>query len=354
MAAEAEATDILVKMSMTGAEHLIRITGEAATNILAHLIAFLKSTNEKLKGKQKLGGKINTRAFVTSFISSSIIPLSKAELKTLKPELKRLHIPYMQYHSTTDMHSDRKVEISVRKEDIDRFIRVAEQHGIAIVEPYDGKIEELSPAAYEEALKNSGAANVNVEVTEDGVTILENENPSQAPVDPSHPSEPNSGASNSSTVETTAPQAPVQNGLAPGEPFVFNEQAGVDKNLITARSRASAFIKTAREDGRFIPISINKETLFQSLDGNNLTVFIPGTQRDQSLVIPKCDIVTMEADAGHTIRVDLRPDHPYTIRDNAGRNLETVTGLEIKNSGSWDKVMKKAPAVKAPQVGRKR
>lgn len=354
MAAESEATDILVKMSMTGAEHLLRITGEAATNVLAHLIALLKSINEKFKGKQKLGGKINTRAFVTSFISSSIIPLSNAELNTLKPELKRLHIPYMQYHSTKDMRSDGKVEISVRKEDIDRFIRVAELHGIAIVEPYDTQIEELSPAAYEEALKNSSATNVNVEVSEDGVTIHENENPSQAPVDPSHPSEPNSGASNSFTLETTAPDAPAQNGLTPGKPFVFNEKVGVDKNLNTARSQASAFIKTARADGRFIPISINKETLFESIDGNNLTVFIPGTKREQSLIVPKCDIVSMEADGGQTIRVDLRADHLYTIWGNAGETSRTATGLEIKNSGNWDKVLRKAPAVKTPQIGRKR
>ena len=117
MSAEAEATDILVKVALEGVEYFLRISGTVATKGFAAFFALTKTLYEKTKGRQKLGGKINARTFMNTVTSSEIFPLSKTDLEKLKPEMKRLHIRYMQLKSTKDMRSEGKVDIVISRED---------------------------------------------------------------------------------------------------------------------------------------------------------------------------------------------------------------------------------------------
>ena len=210
MSAEAEATDILVRMAMEGIQYCFRFTGEAATKGVALLFAGVRTLYERNKGKQKLGGKVKTRAFLDNFVSSSVFPLSKTDLDKLKPELKRLHIPYIQYKTTKEMKNEGRVEISVRKDDADRFVRLAESLGIASVKPYDLKINELSSEEYEQAMTEGNSKGVEIKISEDGATVNEQENPTQAPTDHSHRLEPNSTESSpfDMTFDDTAGVAP--------------------------------------------------------------------------------------------------------------------------------------------------
>ncbi len=310
MSAEAEATDILVRMTMEGIQYCFRFTGEAASKGLALLFAGVRTLYERNKGKQKLGGKVNTRAFLNNFVSSSVFPLSKNDMEKLKPELKRLHIPYMQYKTTKEMKADGRVEISVRKDDADRFIRLAESLGIASVKPYDIQVNALSSKEYEQALKEGSAKGVDVTIADDGITVNERENPTQAPVAPSLRSEPNSDAS---------------------KPFdlTFDPRAGVAANL------DEAYLVAARRDGRLIPISANKESLLVSETQDTVTLTIPGTKKQERLIVPKSDIVSMNADSGKSVRADLRDTHLYEVVDRNNNSLRKVTGSEIKESGNW-------------------
>lgn len=157
--------------------------------------------------------KINPRTFLTNFTSSSVFPLSQEDFKKLKPELKRLHIPYMQYKTTKSMRDNETIEISVSKENAERFIRLAENLGIASVAPYDMHTDELTEAEYEQALKDGNAKGVDVSVSPDGITTVnERENPMQAPSDILNQSAPNSNEF---------------------EPFTlrFNETDGIRENL---------------------------------------------------------------------------------------------------------------------------
>lgn len=213
MSAEAEATDILVRMSMEGAQYFLRFGGEAAEKAFALFFALIKTVYERTRGHQKLGGKINPRTFLTNFTSSSVFPLSQEDFKKLKPELKRLHIPYMQYKTTKSMRDNETIEISVSKENAERFIRLAENLGIASVAPYDMHTDELTEAEYEQALKDGNAKGVDVSVSPDGITTVnERENPMQAPSDILNQSAPNSNEF---------------------EPFTlrFNETDGIRENL---------------------------------------------------------------------------------------------------------------------------
>lgn len=328
MSAEAEATDILVRMTMEGIQYCFRFTGEAAAKALALLFAGVRTLYERNKGKQKLGGKMNTRAFLDNFVSSSVFPLPKSDMEKLKPELKRLHIPYMQYKTTKEMKADGRVEISVRKEDADRFVRLAESLGIASVKPYDIQVNELSSEEYEQALKEGTAKGVDVTVSDDGITVNERENPTQAPTDPSPRSEPNSDASKPFDLE-------------------FKDSAGIDANL------QEAYKVAARRDGRLIPISANKESLLVSETQENVILTIPGTKKQERLIVPKSDIISMDADGGKSIRADLRDTHLYEIVDRNNNPLRKATGSEIKESGNWalKYTTRKKPNIPLPAKG---
>lgn len=313
MSAEAEATDILVRISMEGAEHFLKIAGSAAEQGLAFLFAAIKAIYEKQVGKQKLGGKINARDFLNNFTSSNVFSLSKADMKALEPELKRLHIPYLRYKTTKDMKNEGKVEISVRQEDAERFVRLAESKGIAAISAYDFSCEEISENAYEELLNDGAARGVDFYVSPDGtVEINERKNPTPAPTENrSLPSEQHSKESNTDS-------------------FVFDEKQGIDKNL------AAAKIEAARRDGRLVPISANKNTLLVENAKDGVILSIPGTKKSERIFVPKGDIITMNADGGQTIRADLRGDQRYHILDTKNNPIREMTGREIKASGKWN------------------
>lgn len=310
MSAEAEATDILVRMTMEGIQYCFRFTGEAASKGLALFFAGVRTLYDRKQGKQKLGGKIKTRAFLDNFVSSSVFPLSKTDLDRLKPELKRLHIPYMQYKTTKEMKNEGHVEISVRRDDADRFVRLAESLGIASVKPYDLTINELSPEAYEQAMTEGNAKGVDIKISEDGAIVNEQENPTQAPIDRSLRLEPNSTESS---------------------PFnmTFDDKAGITPNL------DEAYLVNARRDGRLIPISANKSTLLVSEAPDKVVLTIPGTMKQERLIVPKKDVVSMDADGGKSVRVDLRSTHLYEVVDQRNQPLRKVTGAEIKEAGKW-------------------
>lgn len=328
MSAEAEATDILVRISMEGAEHFLRIAGTATEKGIAFLFAALKAFYEKTSGQQKLGGKINARSFLENFVSSKVFSLSKADMKALEPELKRLHIPYMRYKTSKDMKADGKIEISVRQEDAERFVRIAESKGIAAVSAYDFECEEISENAYEELLNEGASRGVDFYVTPEGVAIVnERENPVAALIENrSVPSEHNSKESNT-------------------EHFTFDADKGVNKNLARAK------VEAARRNGTLIPISANKETLLHKAGQNEIILKIPGTKGREYLVVPKGDIVNMEADGGLTIRADLRRDQSYKIVDAASHPLKEMSGREIKEAGNWNKVSEIKLA--APKISKK-
>lgn len=335
MPAEAEATDIVVRVFFEGTEYFLKLGGAMVTKGLSLICALGKWTIESSIGHKKLGGRINSRKFIDSFVASSIFPLSKADFDKIKPELKRLHIPYMQYKSTKDMKENGIIEISVRKEDAERFIRCCENQGIASVEPYDLSVEELSAEEYEQALNNSGTQGVEVNISENGITVNNTENPTLAPSDPLAQSEQNSKGSQSNSPYD----------------MIFNPNKNINSNLDDAKTVA------ARRNGDLIPISADKDSLFVSENKDSVVLTIPGTKKSERLVVPREDIVSTNANGGQAITADLKPNKSYDIVDKNGNLKRKMTGNEISVSGKWNnaytpqKPIKTAPTVPTPKMG---
>lgn len=330
MPAEAEATDILVKVMFEGAEFFLRFTGNMASKGVSILCACAKLLYERHKGHQKLGGKISNRQFLENFTASSIFPLSQEDFEKLKPELKRLNIVYMKYKPTKDMKNNGIVEISVRKEDAERFIRCAENLGIAGVTPYDIEATELSEEEYNQALENGGVQGVNVTVSEDGITVNDTVNPTQAPTDPSIPSEQNSGVS---------------------KPFsqydmVFNTDKSVADNLENAE------LVAARRNGTLIPISADRDTLLVSENKDGVILTVPGTKGKERIQIPSEDVLSTKANDGKAVVADLKHDKTYDILDKNNKPIRQMSGAEIGASKKWNNAYapkkKSAPKVPVP------
>lgn len=309
MSVEAEASDILVKIIIEGAQYALKFTGFAAPKGLAFVLAGIRVLAEK----KQLGGKVNARKFIRSFTTSEVFPLLKSDLEKLKPEMKRLHIPYMQYKSTKEMSANGMVEISVKRDDAERFIRLAESQGIASLSAYDVTVEEISEAEYEQALSEGAAKGVEVTVSDDGITINEKANPTSAPVDYSPRLEPNS------TELSTNPFA-----------MQFDFDAPISENLVTASTVAM------RNNGDLIPISADKSSLFVSADDNQVILTIPGTNKEERLVVPKSDIKNFNANDGKTITADLKSEKVYDIVDKEGTLLRKASGSDIKSAGNWN------------------
>lgn len=336
MSAEAEVSDIILRVSMEGVQYLLRFSGAATEKMMALFFAGIKTAYSRTKGRQKLGGKISPRAFLSAFVASTVFPLQQEDFNKLKPEMKRLHIPYMQYKTTDAMKQDGRVEISVSKEDADRFVRLAESLGIAAVTPYEAEVDELTPSEYEQALKDGTAKGVDVAISDDGITVNERENPSPAPTDPLNQSAPNSKES---------------------EPFImrFDPTASIDQNLQQAETVAKQL------SGELIPISINREALLQSEAPDKITVIVPGTQKTMSMEIPRRDIINPKADNGKTILVNLRARATYVLKKLNINQMPTEsivrTGKEIRDAKWWDtpsraprKRTPKAPSASVPKI----
>ena len=75
MPAEAEATDIVVRVFFEGTEYFLKLGGAMVTKGLSLICALGKWTIESSIGHKKLGGRINSRKFIDSFVASSIFPL---------------------------------------------------------------------------------------------------------------------------------------------------------------------------------------------------------------------------------------------------------------------------------------
>lgn len=327
MSAEAEATDVLVRITMEGAQYFLRFAGEGAEKGLALLFAGLKGICEIVRGHKKLGGKVNARSFIENFVTSDVFTFTKEDFEKLKPELKRLNIPYMTYKKNKDMKQNGEIEISVRKDDADKFIRVCEQFGVAAVPLYKARVDEITEEAYVEEMENGASKSVNVEVSESGdMTVKQSENPTQASKD--------HGGQSEQSYRDLADSG-----------FEFDENTSLSQNLAAARKAA------AYENGDLIPISANKEKLLKGSDENGIVLQIPGTNGKERIVVPKDDVVSLAADGDKTIRADLKKNARYNITDAAGNLIRAETGSQIKAKGNWNRVADAAASkLKTPKI----
>ena len=330
MSAEAEATDILIRMMMEGGQYCLKITGSAAAKGLALAFAGTKLAYERAHGHQKLGGKISARAFLTAFAESDVYALSTDDLKKLKPELKRLHIPYMEYKRTHEQRENNSVDVAIGRVHGEQFQRLCEKLGIGTPEKWDFAAEEIPDEAYEEALADTQGQIIDFVVGPDGVAMRPGQNPTFAPPETSERSEQESEKS-----ET--PEKPPKEQDIDAPPPTSVDDVFVDGAPLAENVKRASFLSKVRS-GELVPISAAQKLVTET-DEKYLRITVPGTKGRERMKVPIDDVLSMPPNTAN-VMIALRADKEYEIEVLRGARgeyrMHTETGAQIRDGGKWN------------------
>ncbi len=205
-----DAAEQVIRISLEGVDYALRITGAAAKNIAAFLIAAFKS--DGTDGKLKLKGKERLVNMLKSGKDTKIFAIKNSDLKQFAVEAKRYGVTYCVLKDKNST-PESTVEIMVTESDAGKISRIMDRLEFAAV---DIATVESAPAEREAPDRDDTDKLVDMLIDEDGKAktdepVLEQTlNPTQAGTEKSPPSEPRSKTLSESaegTRETKKPES---------------------------------------------------------------------------------------------------------------------------------------------------
>jgi hypothetical protein len=195
-----DAAEQIVRISLEGVDYAIRITGSAAKNIAAFLLAALRS--DGMDGKTKLRGKERLVKMLKSGKETKIFAIKNSDLKQFETESRRYGVTYCVLKEKTD-NPNASVEIMAKAEDASKISRIMDNLEFAAVSIGSA---EAAPEKREsgdrddtdkllDELLGDDKDKAEQSITEKGEKALERgqtENPTYARDEKEHPSEPRS------------------------------------------------------------------------------------------------------------------------------------------------------------------
>ncbi len=135
MNSSSDAAESMVKMTLEGTQVALRITGSAAKNVGAALLAISK-------GKTKTRGKSTLNNMLRSGKELKVFTLSKDDLKKFAKEAKKYGVLYTVIVNNKQYKKDGLVDIIVRAEDAAKINRIFERFKFSAFEKASVKKEE--------------------------------------------------------------------------------------------------------------------------------------------------------------------------------------------------------------------
>ena len=131
MNSSADAAEQVVRISLDGAEVALRITGDAAKNILTALYAILRdSEKQKTRGAQRL------KSMLRSGKELKVFTVKESDLKRFTKEAKRYGVVYCVLRRKQPS-ADGIADIMVRAEDAGKINRIVERFNLSTVDAAD-------------------------------------------------------------------------------------------------------------------------------------------------------------------------------------------------------------------------
>ncbi|MBR6801773.1 MAG: PcfB family protein [Eubacteriaceae bacterium] len=131
MNSSADAAEQVVRISLDGAEVALRITGDAAKNILTALYAILRdSEKQKTRGAQRL------RSMLRSGKELKVFTVKESDLKRFTKEAKKYGVVYCVLRHKRPS-ADGIADIMVRAEDAGKINRIVERFNLSTVDAAD-------------------------------------------------------------------------------------------------------------------------------------------------------------------------------------------------------------------------
>jgi hypothetical protein len=183
-----EVADQVVRMTLSGVEVLLRISGSGASKLAGFLYAALKD-QKKTKGRTRL------ESMLKSGKPLEVFSIKQEELRLFTQEAKRYGILYCGLKSK--LNTDGMCDIMVRSEDAAKLNRIVEklQHGRVDIGSVVSEIQK--PASEKEVMDRDVMGKDEHDIMVDKIfekpsqkEQAENTNPTMATTKPSPPSEP--------------------------------------------------------------------------------------------------------------------------------------------------------------------
>jgi hypothetical protein len=125
-----DAAEQIVRISLEGVDYAIRITGSAAKNIAAFLLAAFKS--DGTDGKTKLRGKERLVNMLKSGKETKIFAIKNSDLRQFATEAKRYGVVYCVLKEKTD-DPNATVEVMAKADDASKISRIMDRLEFAAV-----------------------------------------------------------------------------------------------------------------------------------------------------------------------------------------------------------------------------
>lgn len=212
-----DAAEQIVRISLEGVDYAIRITGSAAKNIAAFLLAAFKS--DSTDGKTKLRGKERLVNMLKSGKETKIFAVKNSDLKQFALEAKRYGVVYCVLKEKT-ADPNVTVEIMAKAEDASKISRIMDRLEFAAVPiasveatPQEREAPDRNDTEklLDELLGDEGKPAADSPETEKAAKSAEQEhteNPTRARGEEERPSEPRSETPSPSAEDTQATKKP--------------------------------------------------------------------------------------------------------------------------------------------------
>jgi hypothetical protein len=207
-----DAAEQVIRRSLEGIDYAIRITGSAAKNIAAFLVAAFKS--DGTDGKIKLKGKERLVNMLKSGKDTKIFAIKNSDLKQFATEAKRYGVTYCVLKDKKGA-PESAVEIMAIETDASKISRIMDRLEFAAV---DLATVEAAPAEREALDRDDTDKLVDMLIDEDGKAKTDEpvmdaareagQNPTIAGAEKSPPSEPRSKTLSESAEGTPATKKP--------------------------------------------------------------------------------------------------------------------------------------------------
>jgi hypothetical protein len=208
-----DAAEQIVRISLEGIDYAIRITGSAAKNIAAFLLAAFKS--DGTDGKTKLRGKERLVNMLKSGKETKIFAVKNSDLKQFAIEAKRYGVVYCVLKEKTD-DPNATVEIMAKAEDASKIARIMDKLEFAAVpiasveatpEEREAPDRDDTEKLLDEILGEEGKDKTDqpeADKAEKAAEQEQPENPTKARGENARPSEPRLGTPSPSAEDTQA------------------------------------------------------------------------------------------------------------------------------------------------------
>lgn len=145
-----ESAEQVVRLSLEGAEVVVKVVGSSAKNVLALICAIMKD-KKQTKGKTRLTNMLKTGKEL------KIFSVRKEDLKKFTSEAKRYGVLYTSLINRKDKNLDGMIDIMVKAEDAGKINRIVERFKISTVDTAKIKTE----IQREKEERNSQVSNLN-------------------------------------------------------------------------------------------------------------------------------------------------------------------------------------------------